>query len=317
MRKFLLIIILLISFNGKAQSWFNSGTTLHRPYHIDFHFPGYIKYTSNGTVTVNSLTCQQILAETKCIYMGNLATITNSYNIVTHYNNGLVTRHYPTTNTFDTIYNFNAVVGDQWCLSPKSYTNCAKSKVIVTAVGTKTIQGVALKWLKVTINGYTAWNTFPNVYNDTIIERMGSKANDFLSGFNLCAWVSDGSYGQWIRCYSDNQITNYKTNIDTNQCNFFMNTVSISEESMNTKDIIIYPNPANDYIVIKHNQMSSKFTAIKFINIFNYSGQLLLRREIKNDESLTIRVGSYPKGIYFLKLIDEDSKTHTQKLIVE
>jgi hypothetical protein len=302
---------------GLAQNWFNAGTILHRPYHMDFNLPGYIKYTANGTVTVNSLTCQQILAETKCVYLGNMATVTNTYNIITHHNNGLVTRYFPTSNTFDTIYNFNAVVGDQWSLTPKSYTNCAKSKVIVNAIGTKTIQGVTLKWLKVTINGFPFWSSSPNVYTDTILERIGSIGNDFLSGFNLCKWATDGAYGKWIRCYSDSQIINYKNNLDTNACDFYATPVSINESKINQGGISVYPNPVHDYLIVKSDYLNSQSTKVSYLTIFNSYGKLIITKKINPDGKMIINVGDYPKGIYFIKLTDEDLKTYTQKIIVE
>ncbi len=322
MKKYLVIINLIFSFYGAAQGWFDPGTTLYRPLHVDFSYPGYIKYTSNGTVTINSLTCVQILVETKFVFQGDLSIKTNTYNIITHYNNGLVTKYYPSTNSFDTIYNFNAVVGDKWSLSPKSYTNCAKSKVIVTATGTKTIQGNTLKWLKVTINGYgvgaSIFNPLPNVYYDTIIERMGSTTNDFLEGFNLCPWMSDGSYGQWLKCYIDNEIIYNKNIKDTSQCDFIETPVSINKEIINPTEITIHPNPTKDKITINFNLTKNglNYNSSK-IFIFNSLGQLLLSNEINTNEKTTINLSSYPKGIYILKLIDEDLKTFTQKIVVE
>lgn len=314
----LINLLMLLIYIGKSQTWYGSGTVLHRSFHSDFAYKGYIKYVSNGTVTVNSLTCQQILVEKKYVQMSTLTALTQTSNILTNFNGGLVTKYVSGTNSFDTIYNFNAAVGDQWSLTPKSYTNCSKSKVLVTAVGTKTLQGIPLKWLKVTISGYSSWSNIPNTSIDTIIERMGTIKYDLFEAFNICPWVSNGSYGEWIRCYSDNQINNYKTNLDTFDCNYYLTPpVSIREKQILNNEFEIFPNPTRENIHIKWCSPKQSLNEVSRINIFSAYGKILIDKVIHSNETTTIETNKLTTGIYIIKLIDGDLKTYTQKLIVE
>jgi hypothetical protein len=54
------------------------------------------------------------------------------------------------------------------------------------------------------------------------------------------------------------------------------------------------------------------------IQISNNLGQLCFKQSVQfNKGTAQLPLANLPKGIYFLKLIDEDFKTYTQKIIVE
>ena len=63
-------------------------------------------------------------------------------------------------------------------------------------------------------------------------------------------------------------------------------------------DLVIYPNPVNDKIFIKNNTNSTIKTIIYSLN----------GKELKSDKTLNqIDVSELSKGIYFLKLIRENT----------
>ncbi len=76
-------------------------------------------------------------------------------------------------------------------------------------------------------------------------------------------------------------------------------------ESLN--DIIIYPNPASDYL----NILSEETAKFKLINI---SGKILLERNICNGKN-EIDLGSVHDGLYFIQ-IETERKIHKRKIII-
>ncbi|MDR6159238.1 ELWxxDGT repeat protein [Chryseobacterium sp. SLBN-27] len=85
-----------------------------------------------------------------------------------------------------------------------------------------------------------------------------------------------------------------------------INTLATNEESINSTDkIVVYPNPATDYVNIK---VSNHERVIKAI-IFDINGRLI---SIHNSSSINIQ--QLPAGIYFLNIIT-DLKKYNSKLI--
>ena len=74
-----------------------------------------------------------------------------------------------------------------------------------------------------------------------------------------------------------------------------------SVEEIGTDKFRIYPNPANDYFVIKAQVPNSK------IGIYNALGQLVLNKELKNDADVetVIDISEFPRGTYLVKLGNE------------
>ena len=96
---------------------------------------------------------------------------------------------------------------------------------------------------------------------------------------------------------------------------FYCATVGIKENSYQTTDVSIYPQPANQVVNLSSPLFANKSAQIQ---LHNNLGQLCFKQNVKfNNGALQIPIANLPKGIYSLKLIDEDLKTFTQKIIVE
>ncbi len=308
------ISLIIFSLYTSAQSWCAPNTVFYRDFFGDFNYPGYIKYSFSNTTTVNNLPCQVILTEKKNhSYSNIIGIVTTTSNLVTNFNNGVVSRYNQNTTNFDTIYNFNATIGDKWSLSPKNHTTCAKSRVTVAATGTQVIQGISLKWLKVDIAGYSIYNmNTPTMYTDTIFEKFGSKKYDFFEAFNLCPWASDGFSGGKLRCFNDNQLVNYSTG--TIVCNYFyIPPVGLNENEVDAFQL--FPNPVSGTLVLK---LSNSNTQPYKINLQNTLGQIVLQKQLEpTGNELELDVNDLPKGIYFLKLTGANNQSFTQKIIKE
>ncbi|NLN74622.1 MAG: T9SS type A sorting domain-containing protein, partial [Bacteroidales bacterium] len=83
---------------------------------------------------------------------------------------------------------------------------------------------------------------------------------------------------------------------------------SIIEESI-TENGIIYPNPANDYINIKLNGISTDK-----LEICDITGKVLLSQTIINDYQ-QIQIRDLKRGMYFLKIYDKNQNIKTLKFV--
>ncbi|MCA6445343.1 MAG: T9SS type A sorting domain-containing protein, partial [Bacteroidetes bacterium] len=96
---------------------------------------------------------------------------------------------------------------------------------------------------------------------------------------------------------------------------FYCATVGIKENTYQTADVSIYPQPANQIVNLSSPLFANKRAQIQ---ISNNLGQLCFKQRLQfNNGNAQLPLVNLPKGIYFLKLIDEDFKTYTQKIIVE
>ncbi|MFM2392381.1 MAG: hypothetical protein RLZZ546_358 [Bacteroidota bacterium] len=104
---------------------------------------------------------------------------------------------------------------------------------------------------------------------------------------------------KWYEFY-EGQSTNNIINVDPSIVLF----TQISE----IESIGIYPNPASDKLIIKHNQ------SIDFLSMYNQFGNLVLQDNLKNGE---VNISSLKNGMYFIKLIDKNKNYIIKKVIIQ
>jgi hypothetical protein len=100
--------------------------------------------------------------------------------------------------------------------------------------------------------------------------------------------------------------------IDTNEnSNIFMikiktnNDIVISACNNSLMNIVLYPNPCNDYLIIKSDEIPQK------VNLYNSYGILLS----SSNYISRLYVGNFNAGIYFIEVIFHDSKM-TKKILI-
>ena len=76
-------------------------------------------------------------------------------------------------------------------------------------------------------------------------------------------------------------------------------TVGISDACNESNRINIYPNPSRDIINVQTENINNEI-----IEIYNVSGRLVYSREV-NKNPTTIDMSGYPKGLYFVKVIQD------------
>lgn len=85
-------------------------------------------------------------------------------------------------------------------------------------------------------------------------------------------------------------------------------TLSIDDSIFNKKEVSVYPNPANENVVI-----SVQNSAIKKLQLFNVLGQAIIDSKVNNLSELNLDVSHFKEGIYFLKINNDI----TQKIIIK
>ncbi|MFY7964305.1 MAG: T9SS type A sorting domain-containing protein [Chitinophagaceae bacterium] len=77
-----------------------------------------------------------------------------------------------------------------------------------------------------------------------------------------------------------------------------------------TSNIVLFPNPAKDYINILANE---NIKEVKIINQFRQ----VLEQQIPNTKQITISTKQFAKGLYIVQIIFKDGTTKNEKLIIE
>lgn len=107
-----------------------------------------------------------------------------------------------------------------------------------------------------------------------------------------------------------NEIGNFEAGISTEALTLDKrdNTYLAQDEVLK---IEIYPNPATDFIVIHHPELSETAT----VNIIDNIGRLVYSQKI--DTHSSIQLPSLTKGLYHLSIIDENTKVFVKKLMIQ
>ena len=87
-------------------------------------------------------------------------------------------------------------------------------------------------------------------------------------------------------------------------------TMSIDDHKM--KNIILYPNPASDFIVLEFGN-----NVVSEVSIININGKYLGTFENANNNSLQLDVSDLSSGVYFVKLTNSEGLSSFKKLLVK
>ncbi len=291
------LIILLFSILTQAQNWCAPGAEWHFRAHTTWpsikYQDGYIRVASEGTVIALGQTCDSLTATFYGVRFSMLSpsvVINNYFSLVTYESNHVVYAYNTSTNSFDTLFNFNAAIGDEW-LNYREGTNCfmPRSKFIVTDTGHVIINGQNLKTL-----------------NNGIVERIGSLGS--MIPYNDC-WVDASDMG-FLVCYSDNNFPLYKKPGYNLPCNF--TTVGKDEFTLEGLELNVFPNPASDNIKI---EFSGENALEQFyVQVYDLLGKEVLSGTTYSGGSLNLL--DVKSGLYTLNLVSDGQVLARRKLVV-
>jgi hypothetical protein len=235
----LFILFLLFSVSFHAQNWSPSGANWK--YSYEGFFPGYVDILYSGDTLIDGQSAK-ILSK---IFTGmdwSMTVVTNFIgNEYTYENNGVILLRYQ--NQWDTLYNFNAQVGEHWRMAKQPSTSVCpeNSRLKVLATGNKTINNELRKYVVVDFCNpdlsSLGWG------QDTIVENIGFTGSYFLP-YDQFDGAVDGNEGGSFRCYSHDNFATYAPHF-SGACDYIVGM----EEVTSTKTIFtIYPNPVGNEI---------------------------------------------------------------------
>ena len=92
-------------------------------------------------------------------------------------------------------------------------------------------------------------------------------------------------------------------------------TVGFKEQNYQAIDVSIYPQPAKQFINLQSTLFANKKAQVY---ISNAIGQICYNANVQfNNGNTQLNLANLPKGIYFLKLVDEDLRSFTSKIVLE
>ncbi|MEO6303087.1 MAG: T9SS type A sorting domain-containing protein [Bacteroidia bacterium] len=299
-----LIIFFVLFFTSliNAQTIFlpNIGTKWHYAFgnHVTFNTTNHkIEYIADSISILTGETIKKLIS-TKIYANDNSSN--NKKILIKQRNDSIWFKHFA-TNSWQLLYNFNALVGQGWTFSVMSGTFVNTHTVTVNSVYTATINSQNLKALNVTCKYGTS------TYTTTIYERIGAMVFLFNTVDYYPSFVIDGAYVNDLLCYEDStfglkQFTAYP-------CDYSY-YVGLNERGLVTNNISVFPNPATDILNLESNVELIENSQIKIIDVL---GQKVFESQYKNK----IDISELKKGIYFLQVFDKEKLILTEKIIKE
>jgi hypothetical protein len=301
MKKKFLLFIVFLSLNCQSQVWCTPGSVWH---YKDNHYygQGYTRMEYLADTVINGKTYNKI----KQFKIGQ--NISGYYNSTTY----LYTR---TSNNVvyhvgdDTLYNFNATVGDKWRIRSQDI-NCANSYVTVIDTGHILIQGQNLKWFWI-----SPTNQPPNtkgIFAGYVYERMGAMNMSPYEFGNLCAPSIHWNHTGALLCFSDHQITEYKHNNYSSPCDVMF--VSVEDLQLDPDLFLLFPNPGQGLFTF-HLELPGTGEPVS-VNIMDLLGRSLMRIDLepgRNEHPIDSRELS--NGVYVVSLIRDKEVVHTIKVL--
>jgi len=82
------------------------------------------------------------------------------------------------------------------------------------------------------------------------------------------------------------------------------------DPKVDNTSILIYPNPAKT-------QININYKSIREINIYDYTGRVIINQMFDGVNSVKLDVSKLTKGFYIVKLVSKSGETKSTKLIIE
>ena len=198
------------------------------------------------------------------------------------------------------LYDFSLIEGDTFPINGL--------ELIVESVSYETIYGIERKRIH-----FQNIGSFPG---ETWYEGIGSNRGFAQSG---TGYQTDGS--TWICCFKIGSELLYPENpISPCDCTLgsfsdfgltCTTSTSVENNIENIEKNSFYPNPSTGLIIIQ-----TASNEIDRIEIYSIAGKLALSKSVKQNEEINLK--SFKKGIYFVKMIDTDTKqSKIEKLILK
>ena len=199
------------------------------------------------------------------------------------------------------LYDFTLKVGDT-LRQYNSHSNFSPQPYTVNSIDSVLVSGSYRKRFNLKIN------------NDTMIGRIPSIIEGIGSTQGLFDLMCDPfEIASQLDCFSQNRKTLWSY-FPNDSCDlYYLGTPTMKQPPVN---ISIYPNPANGIfnIEVKSEGVIDK----SIVEVYNVLGQQVHSQAIVNSSSFIVDLSSQPNGIYFYRVVDENSNLIGEgKLIIQ
>ena len=215
--------------------------------------------------------------------------------------NGVVYLRYQ--NHLDTLYNFNAQVGESWRMAKQPLISNIippNSRMKVLSTATMMINNEARNYF--VIDKCDSNNMSFGFLQDTLIENIGF-IRDYMLPYDQYDGAIDANEGGPFRCYSANNFAIYKPNY-LEVCDYIMGTTELEGSA----SFQVYPNPVSDQI----NVPESLIQEYNHYRILSSEGKLIQ----KGQTTEQIDVANLPAGNYTLLIENQTQKRYAKVLVV-
>ncbi len=300
MKYLLCASIILISVGAYGQEWAPIGAEWY--YDVTHAFSGNIDYQRvycDSSISIKGIFCKRINID--------------HYGCNNHFSQKLYTYESDDTvffyntdiDTFQVLYNFNALKGECWEILIRDHEQKTDTVFIkVDSTGISEINGEYLKKLYVTYEyHFTYLSNETEVFqiSSVIIEKLGDL--EFLINImDKYSRTCDVDYIGSLRCYFDSEFGLYSTGV-RDSCTYEYVWISFDSNRL-TDSYTIYPNPVKDILMI-----SDSGTKV-YYELYNSIGY-----QIKSGCDTKIDFTSMQDGNYILRITSDGSRTKTIKII--
>jgi hypothetical protein len=295
----LLLCFLLFSGFSFGQNWSPSGAQWHYSYYG--FFPGYVDIAYTADTIIDGQAAKKL---TKTYHGLGWGMGINSTEIGTEYTyetNGVVYLRFQ--NHWDTLYNFNAQVGESWRMAKQPLISNIippNSRMKVLSTGTMMINNEARNYF--VIDKCDSNNMSFGFLQDTLIENIGF-IRDYMLPYDQYDGAIDANEGGPLRCYSANNFATYQPHF-TEVCDYIMGTNELNASA----SFQVFPNPVSDQINIPA-AFAIEFTAY---SIYSTEGKVVQAGQTTTQ----IDVANLPAGSYMLLIENKTQNRYAKVLVV-
>jgi hypothetical protein len=144
---------------------------------------------------------------------------------------------------------------------------------------------------------------------DVWIEGIGS-----VWGFNNYFFDNEDYGERRLLCFTNAEGADLHMgfDLDENPDDCYNNDYTSGISEKDNKNLVLYPNPANQSFVINFTEAQE---GVKQIRIFDMLGKEVI--SIESPSSNTINIANLPTGIYAVRILSQSGMSYTSKLVKE
>lgn len=297
-------LILLFVYYGtslNAQNWGSEGTRWTYAYY-NLSYAGFSEITFEKDTMIYDRTVQKF---NRRIQYRHLVLGTNhEFQLPPSFmfeNEGIV--YLLVENDFDTLYNFNAQVGEKWDIKWVHRDQDIVTQVL--KVGFKEINGQRLPWQLVR-RLYPDHPEFS--YQDTIVAGIGS-IEHYLFPWDYFAGQTDMNEGGIFRCYENLRFGSYGSPYFDEPCDF----KTATSEVYDWIKVEIFPMPFTNLLQLTFPTSIPKEAEIVIQSV---EGHILKRLPIPfGAKRMELPLFDLQRGFYLLAIIQKGNLLHVSKLL--